>query len=272
MIELEEMRTVEDSYGKCRILDGAMACPPEDSCGLKNMGCFSYQEEILDHKGPLPRSVVESIVSATNVGGSHFDPTAFNLSFANQRVLDAISGKASVAGGEMRYTHSLYGGFDTDAGPSTRRGTRTENIPAGPSTVLQRTVRTTGKDPKRERVCACCGSPHNLKACARCTCEHSDLHDGNSWLLYPDVAPFHKPLIAWFERVCASTDTAFVYANMLDSGHQRNLPLPTAGRAVYYCSRECQNKAWPTHKRDCVRKEKSIDSKKLKEKRIHVPF
>lgn len=171
IIELQEIKSEAESLGKSKVIDGAMACPPEDSCGLKFKGCNSYQCDILSHIGPLPRSTIEEIVTATNVIGRSFDPHAFNLSFTNQRVVDAIAGKASVTGGEMRFAHSLMPGSIPGA-PEVPSGSGIthESYPMDPTltSFMQQSVRTRGKDPKSERVCARCGNPNGLKACGRC--------------------------------------------------------------------------------------------------------
>jgi hypothetical protein len=47
-IELEEI--ISDDEGNALLLDGARACPPEDSNGLEGKGCRSYADFLTEYK------------------------------------------------------------------------------------------------------------------------------------------------------------------------------------------------------------------------------
>ena len=100
-----------------------------------------------------------------------YDPLFFSVDEARARVTAAMRDKASVGGGELQYVRTL-GGFGQGSaadvfGPARGKGVVTSAKPLGPglecSSAVQSVRAADSKDDKLERLCANCGSPHNLK-------------------------------------------------------------------------------------------------------------
>jgi len=188
IVTLERVLGKEESDGKAVVLDGEMACPPEDSNGFEGMGCESYQNEVLE-KIPLRRQQAREMATARNTNSQCpdglFNPERFVLAEASERVAAAVRGKASVAGGEAMLHHPMpgFGGVYEDFMPSASPGTSRQTTPHGVGGMLNtqifemQTVRDERKkDPRAERICAYCGSPNNLKQCSGC---HSVFYCGS---------------------------------------------------------------------------------------------
>lgn len=89
-----------------------MACPPEDSSGYNGSGTQGYQESVLDNfdEGEvLPSDMQQEMGRANNISAKKFDPYKFSLKEARLRVKEAVGGKASVAGGELKFVHYMGG-------------------------------------------------------------------------------------------------------------------------------------------------------------------
>ena len=151
-----------ESKSRCHVLDGAMACPPEDSSGLQGKGCDCYQEEVLDREDPLPPSLLNEIVTAVNVGGTTFDPYAFDLAEANRRVEEAVGDEE---GDDEEEEEELEEEEAPTCDAAHLDGIIHEE--AADNDAKDRTA-ATPLLPTHGFACARCGSLRNLKACARC--------------------------------------------------------------------------------------------------------
>ena len=170
IITVEEVLPEAESSGGMRLINGAGACPPEDSIGLDGRGCRAYQE-FLDlavregYAGSAYRRACEDASQALNYenvrGG--FDPRRFDLEERREAVRAAIGGSASVSSGSKLFEFDPTG---SDFGPGAGRISTPASEGASGSRMTE-TVRVR-KDPKAAGVCAVCGSPHNLKLCSRC--------------------------------------------------------------------------------------------------------
>lgn len=195
-ITLESIKPKEESTGAVQLLEGALACPPEDSRGFGGMGSDAYQEEVLDCFGPgkrLPRERQDEANEANNVSGQ-FDAYKFDLEEARRRVKEAISSKASVKGGELQYSIPVsqlmgrgnsgarsggFGGLGMGPSPgedpmkfraaglkSAHRVQKKIDLDDPYADELVR--KEDEKDPKKDRVCGECGSPNDLMKCSGC--------------------------------------------------------------------------------------------------------
>ncbi|KAL4431490.1 hypothetical protein ABPG75_006746 [Micractinium tetrahymenae] len=173
----------EESTGRMAVLDGAMACPPEDSKGLENSGSGGYQE-FLDQLGDPAyrrssdyRQLVREASAALNYRDRRapFDPEAFSLGEAQAALAAALGSRASVASGAKQFCVPMMPGLG--GSPLWGDGLRfSAKCALGPSPCgvsafcfpsLQETV-ATGKDPRRVAVCSACGNPNQLMSCAGC--------------------------------------------------------------------------------------------------------
>mmetsp|Transcript_37202 Transcript_37202/g.72576 ORF Transcript_37202/g.72576 Transcript_37202/m.72576 type:complete len:575 (-) Transcript_37202:184-1908(-) len=178
-ISVVEIKERDESTAAVELLDGAMACPPENSDGYEHAGSYGYQIGVLGVDWPLPKKQQLEICAARNVEyKNEFDPSKFDLERARERVREAIASKASVQGGEMKIMMDLGGGQSAGSAyanaPSfenVARGTqkKVEQQNPGQAVFAEQTVRSDGsKDKTIERICGNCGSPHNLKVCSKC--------------------------------------------------------------------------------------------------------
>lgn len=127
-------------------------------------GCVVLQ---LDRE--LPASLQREIGRANNVNASAFDPHAFSLAEAEERVRGACAGKASVAGGELQYNMPLFGSQTVDLSGGLRQGKGIRVEQTAGSVVGAQSVRVPeARDPRGLRVCGPCGSPNGLKLCSAC--------------------------------------------------------------------------------------------------------
>ena len=85
------------------VLDGAMACPPEDSVGINGMGAEKYEKQVLQHPKikaglSLPGEMRNSISGSANYAQAEglFDPLAFSLRSAQRRVEQAATSKPTL--------------------------------------------------------------------------------------------------------------------------------------------------------------------------------
>ena len=172
---------------------GGLLYAPEDDDGYIRAARSSPNKRVCEH-GNLLRDIQREIGVARNISSEKFHPFHFELEEAQARLEEAVSGKASVRGGELMWhttnlAHLLGGSHATndenkdadlkykdgvpeftafDSGSSSRGLERQLNT-HDKDCFDQQTVRSSVvKDPRVERVCASCGSPNNLKSCARC--------------------------------------------------------------------------------------------------------
>lgn len=86
MITVEQTKRVKRrSLNTAKVIDGANACPPEDTVGIEGMGADDYEEAVLQKK-KLSTFVKEGIERAANYVGRSFDPFAFSRRAAQARV------------------------------------------------------------------------------------------------------------------------------------------------------------------------------------------
>mmetsp|Transcript_66681 Transcript_66681/g.134413 ORF Transcript_66681/g.134413 Transcript_66681/m.134413 type:complete len:444 (+) Transcript_66681:131-1462(+) len=198
-ITVEEVASEGASTGRMEVLDGANACPPEDSNGLPGKGCHAYQEfldaaQASSHLGRQYREACAEASGALNYKAERrgFDPRHFSLADRRLAVREAVAGRASEHSGAKVFNHSLQPGGAAAALPGVNflhRKTEQRATPAGwagSSAEMVETVRV-GKDPRPVGVCVCCGSPHDLKSCSKChlvrycgrECQRSDWNAGH---------------------------------------------------------------------------------------------
>ena len=105
MITVESARPANRSTADkpAEVLDGAMACPPEDSVGINGMGADKYEKQVLQHPRakaglPLPGEMRNSITGAANYAQAEglFDPLAFSRRSAQLRVKKAADSKPTL--------------------------------------------------------------------------------------------------------------------------------------------------------------------------------
>lgn len=98
-----EAVTSEQSHEGAIVIDGSMACPPEDSVGFTGMGADTYEEKVLNHPNikagrPLPKEMQRALGAAINHRTKTFKPDAFSTTTAQARVDEAWWSKASYYG------------------------------------------------------------------------------------------------------------------------------------------------------------------------------
>ena len=103
LITVESARPANQSNARkpaAEVLDGAMACPPEDSVGITGMGADRYEKQVLQHPKakaglPLPGEMRNAIAGAANYAQAEglFDPFAFSRRSAQLRVKKATASK-----------------------------------------------------------------------------------------------------------------------------------------------------------------------------------
>jgi len=165
-IVLDEIVPAEKSDGKVVVMEGANACPPEDSNGLENKGNGSYGDALKKKKINLSEAS-----QALNVAPKRFSPTSFSLDQTQRRVLEALdSPSSSGVGKSFNHHFSPFSGNSSgdSIGRSVKKDQKFVSVPVGGNTFMEEVVNT-GKDPiKSNRLCANCGSPNNLKNCSQC--------------------------------------------------------------------------------------------------------
>ncbi|KAK9827517.1 hypothetical protein WJX74_007579 [Apatococcus lobatus] len=172
----------EESNGRCQVLDGAGACPPEDSCGCDGMGNWSYKKflqswaKFRDGGTSASRREFRDLRAeaskALNYKDRLFDPDEFSVEGAQQAVSTAFRTRASVVQGSKQFTMPMSGFAPGAVQAPAQKGNKNilqedefEGI-TGPR-YLQETV-ATRRDKGDNTLCAECGSPNNLKLCSGC--------------------------------------------------------------------------------------------------------
>ena len=186
-LTLEAVADAASSTGACELLDGGGACPPEDSTGLAQMGVHNGFAPLLRDAAAAAggdaaaaRRVVKArlaAASALNYSGPEHAislrlyPTGFDLPSARARLAAALSSRASVPSGAKQFTTPLSADFGPDhlaayltAGPDTRA---VATLVGARGSFMTETLRT-ARDDAATALCNACGSPANLKVCARC--------------------------------------------------------------------------------------------------------
>ncbi|KAG5188966.1 MM3350-like domain-containing protein [Tribonema minus] len=170
VIEVLEVVPVKDSTGKSELLEGAMACPPEDSNGCDGMGCRAYfkllrsMQRVYDCEATEAEedAVMENLATAgtaLNIKCAEYDPFRFNLKKARRRMAQAIAGSASPDTGNKVFVHSFSGCPCCNA----------EATCAPDGLVMSESVARDGvRDRRRAAVCAACGGVAGLKQCSAC--------------------------------------------------------------------------------------------------------
>ncbi|KAI7838302.1 hypothetical protein COHA_007872 [Chlorella ohadii] len=174
MLTVVQILPEEESNGRVQVLEGAMACPPEDSKGLEGMGPRSYQEfldEWADPKWRTSRDGHETLAEASAAlnyrdtpGG--FQPERFSVAAAQRAVDAALASRASVSSGAKQFCVPLQPGGGLLWGEA-KRGQEVRCQPQFGGGFMQETV-ATGKDARSISLCGACGSPHNLQICSGC--------------------------------------------------------------------------------------------------------
>jgi hypothetical protein len=188
MIELEEVVAAEQSNGAVVVLDGAMACPPEDSNGCEGMGNRSYAKEVdklrlaildsNDDVAVVARRFMQSgdhaeMRSSMNwkQAGGPTHPMDFDPVKCSAALKLALASKASNSSGQKTFSAPLFGGGSSSnaaLGAGMLGGvSRGESVNVGLDGLVEK-VSISRNDRKADALCEVCGSCNNLKACARC--------------------------------------------------------------------------------------------------------
>ncbi|KAK9802771.1 hypothetical protein WJX73_000857 [Symbiochloris irregularis] len=182
IITLVRVVPAEESAGRCLVLDGAMACPPEDSNGLEGMGNRAYQpflDKVLAAKqGTSPkaqrkyRELCASVSSGLNYKSRMYDPHDFDVEEAQDAVKAAFRGKASVSQGSKIFNHPLQPEgsaewFEAPPGAHTQRTQMDPQCTCPHAPYMSEAV-STRRDQKDDTGCAECGKPNDLKVCSGC--------------------------------------------------------------------------------------------------------
>eukprot|EP00887_Chlorella_sp_A99_P004244 scaffold15.g4244.t1 len=167
----------EESTGAAAVLDGALACPPEDSSGMADSGSRGIQEflsAVLDRSSPERRRMLAEASKALNYRDRPYKPTDFSVAAAQHALEQALASRASVQSGAKQFMmpFPMMGGGRMgggmaglplwgDGGPMKQVLTEAQ----GNGSFLQETV-STAKDAKLIAICGSCGNPYDLMTCS----------------------------------------------------------------------------------------------------------
>jgi len=168
-IELVKIISPEESNGKCLLIDGAWACPPEDSNGCDGMGNMPYAEAIpilMDKKAAGHAKAIKGANSALNWRNKriNFDPTHFDISAARADLSSALGTPLSDQAGAKLFNYPIN--------PSAsllpvKEGLERVVSQEKSGAYMEEGVRVDAKDDKGVAVCLC-GNPNGLKKCGKC--------------------------------------------------------------------------------------------------------
>ena len=151
-----------ESTGRVTVVGGAMRCPNEDGNGNS-----SYQEHVLDklHDPSALAAACRERSRSMNCTNGRFDPYEFDVAECQAALDEVLGSKASSRSGSKKFAHQ-FGGFPSADLFAPGPGQKAAPSVAGMEGLVESlNVRP---DRKKERLCAACGSPHNLSACAKC--------------------------------------------------------------------------------------------------------
>lgn len=184
--QLEAITPPWESTGAVEVLDGAGGTPPDGQL----TGTWHWADHLARASKSLSakREAVIALFGATNYKGrlpptlpTQYDFDAFDAAEARARVRQALDSKASMPGASKKVvTPIAKNARDDDLAVMLRLGVHPSEMKKG--TVLVRTpvagstvgafweegVRDRRMDNPGNTACAQCGSPNELKACARC--------------------------------------------------------------------------------------------------------
>ncbi|KAJ3541772.1 hypothetical protein NMY22_g3762 [Coprinellus aureogranulatus] len=181
LITVERILPLTDSHGSIEILDGNGACPGENMKGSHN-----YKDFMKDYfKGSAAERLKKKreILQAPNytftgtrpsIPPSTFDPTAFDITAARERVSSALSSANSVPSGSKKFVTP----FAPDYKPGNSMFYKGKNKKGVETTVTKdpeswgqwEEAQSTVKDSRKRALCAACGKPGGeaLKTCGGC--------------------------------------------------------------------------------------------------------
>ena len=179
-ITLVEVLPPEKSDGRCRVLDGAIACPPEDSNGCPDKGNRGYDAFLAMKKNTAEyREAVDELLESTNyrsIVKRRYDPFHFSVEECQQRLQEAFASQASAVNGSKLYHMPLqFGKSAVDVaqtaqslGGHLERGQKTlfEKDRNGPGVMVEAV--NTSRDKRNVSLCASCGKPNCKHICSRC--------------------------------------------------------------------------------------------------------
>ncbi|KII85084.1 hypothetical protein PLICRDRAFT_331059 [Plicaturopsis crispa FD-325 SS-3] len=174
-IEIEKIIPQEESDGHIEILDGKGMCPGENMHGSLQYNDFLKE---LDSASPAKKAEKKrEILSCPNYKEfgkppSLFNPDAFDITQATERLASALSSTNSVRSGAKIYTMPIAPTeeFNDHRSKGLKKGqTIMKNNVDEDHGYWQETV-SGGSDKKKESVCASCGKPGGeaLKVCGGC--------------------------------------------------------------------------------------------------------
>ena len=168
LITCKKVLSAAESTGRCTVLAGAMRCPDEDGHGNS-----CYQEEVLDllDDDETPNAALSAACQkrsrSMNCTNGRFDPFDFSVDACQAALNAALGSKASAQAGSKKFLHV----FDPAAAAASHfNQVELGQKPAPAVEGMEGLVESVNVRPdlRAERLCAACGSPHNLAACAKC--------------------------------------------------------------------------------------------------------
>jgi len=165
-IVLEEILDADKSNGKVQVLEGARACPPEDSNGFEGMGNWAYRKAL--KKNTINYNEASS---ALNYRPKRFHPETFSVQQCQERVNTELRSTTSTLSGAKLFNFPLtpagITAFDSSRTKNPKTEAHVKQHQGDSSSYLSETVRTS-RDHAQLALCHKCGSPHNLKVCSAC--------------------------------------------------------------------------------------------------------
>ncbi|KAI0031782.1 MM3350-like domain-containing protein, partial [Vararia minispora EC-137] len=170
-IRVEEIASIEDSTGRVVVIDGSGACPREDGGGNS-----SWQEEDLpmlaswhpSQRAKIIALIRDSLNYKDKMVSKSFDPDAFDIAEARQRVQDALASPDSVWSGSKQFIAPLAEDSGTKRMPGPpgsmdplKRGQKYERTWQDTTSYMQEVI-STKRDRKSTSCCWTCGTPHGL--------------------------------------------------------------------------------------------------------------
>ncbi|KAF9565343.1 hypothetical protein CPC08DRAFT_759537 [Agrocybe pediades] len=178
-IEVLKIFPLEESTGALELIDGKGMCPGENM-----RGCHQYEEFLKKYdagspaeKAKMKREILDS-PNYTFFGKAPalFDPDSFNEDEARERLAEALSSSGSVRAGPKKFTMPIMPGalamVDDMENPLVKKNQTITKQSDGDGLGQWREITSSGRDSRKEAVCAQCGKPAapdvKLKVCGGC--------------------------------------------------------------------------------------------------------
>jgi hypothetical protein len=174
VIQLIEIRTLENSNGKVELLGGEMAPLPEDSIGSPEYrGNRGYQDllELWQKASSKKRILISTTVleSINYLTKTSFDPFEFDIAEAQAELRSAFQSRGSVRSGSKIICYPI-GNQRAPLGLSIKRVGNIKEIitPLNHGKSILKESLSSKRDSKCNALCYNCGNPNNLRSCGSC--------------------------------------------------------------------------------------------------------